>query len=209
VNARADKRSEPVKLSFVAYHRKRLSIWADQLRVRRDRRRLLRSMPRDADCAEIGVWKGDGTTAILRHTRPRTLVLVDPWESQESLEKARYGKADESAMDETYASVLKRFDTEIAEGRVSVRRARSDQVWGEFGDGALDWVWLDGDHTYEAVTRDLTALARIVKPGGYIIGDDYTYGWWRDGVIRAVDEFVASGNGTLEIIGGIFFRIRL
>jgi hypothetical protein len=209
VNGRPETRSEPVKLSFAAYQRKRFGIWANQLRVKRDRRRLLRSMPKEAACAEIGVWKGDGTNAILRHTSPRTLVLVDPWESQKDLEKARYGKRDESAMDETYASVLKRFEGEIAQGRVSVRRARSDQVWDEFGDGALDWVWLDGDHTYEAVTSDLAALARIVKPGGYIIGDDYTYGWWRDGVIRAVDEFVASGNGKLDVIGGIFFRIRL
>lgn len=166
-------------------------------------------MPKGANCAEIGVWKGDGSKAILRHTRPKSLVLIDPWQSQKTLEKARYGKADESAMDQTYRSVLERFETEIAAGRVTVLRARSEEVWGDFPDGALDWVWLDGDHTYEAVTSDLAALARIVKPGGYIIGDDYTYGWWGDGVIRAVDEFVTSGKGKLEVIGSIFFRIRL
>lgn len=166
-------------------------------------------MPHDSVCAEIGVWKGDGSEAILRHASPRRLFLVDPWEHLGHLGRARAGKASEEAMDEIYGSVAARFAGEIATGRVELIRARSEQAWPRFSPGELDWVWLDGDHSYEAVRSDLDALSRIVRPGGFIIGDDYMYGWWGDGVIRAVDEFAAEGRGSLEVTGGIFFKITL
>jgi predicted O-methyltransferase YrrM len=70
-------------------------------------------------------------------------------------------------------------------------------------------VWLDGDHSYEGVKADLEHLSRSLRPGGLIAGDDYTAGgWWGDGVIRAVDEFAASGRGRLTVVG-LHFLLRL
>jgi hypothetical protein len=166
-------------------------------------------MPRQAACAEVGVWKGDGAAAILRHTSPRKLTLVDPWEHLPQEGSARAGRAPQQALDDIHASVASRFAEEIEAGQVELIRARSEQAWERFGEGELDWVWLDGDHSYEAVKHDLEALRRIVRPGGFIIGDDYTYGWWGDGVIRAVDEFAAAVPASLEITGEIFFKITL
>jgi hypothetical protein len=178
--------------------------------VKASRRRLLLKMPKHAVCAEVGVWKGDGAAAILRYAQPDTLYLVDPWEHQPQHEKAQYGgKADGDTMDAVHASVLARFAGEIERGQVKVIRSRSEEVVGELADGQLDWAWIDGDHTYEAVKADLERFARIVKPGGYLVGDDYTLGWWGDGVIRAVDEFAAAGRGRLEIIGELHFVIEL
>jgi SAM-dependent methyltransferase len=189
--------------------RRRLRFLTGQVRVRVNRLRLLRSLPRNAVGAEIGVWKGDGARAILRHARPKLLFLVDPWQHQPELARARYGKDGQAAMDAIHSGVLERFDSEIREGRVKVLRNRSDEVWESFEDSSLDFVWLDGDHTYDAVKRDLQALTRIVKPGGFIVGDDYTYGWWGDSVIKAVDEFVEAGNGTLRVVGELHFAIQL
>lgn len=201
----------------LSWYRRRLWPLQRYLRFRRQerdvkasRRRLLRKLPKHAVCAEVGVWKGDGAAAILRHTQPETLYLVDPWEHQPHHEKAQYGgKADSDTMDAIHASVCQRFAGEIERGQVEVIRSRSDRVDGEFAEGQLDWVWIDGDHTYEAVKADLERFARIVKPGGYLAGDDYTLGWWGDGVIRAVDEFAAAGGGRLEIVGELHFLIEL
>jgi hypothetical protein len=178
--------------------------------VKSSRRRLLGRLPKHAVCAEVGVWKGDGAAAILRHTQPQTLYLVDPWEHQPQHERAQYGgRADSDTMDAIHASVLARFARQIERGQVKVIRSRSEGVAGELAEGQLDWAWIDGDHTYEAVKDDLERFARIVKPGGYLAGDDYTFGWWGDGVIRAVDEFAASGRGRLEIVGDLHFLIEL
>lgn len=201
---------EQGRIARIASHeRKRISIIANNVRVKVNRRRVLRSMPREGVCAEIGVWKGDGASSILHNASPRKLFLVDPWAHQPERARSRYGRADADAMDEIYQGVLERFDAEIRQGRVEVLRGRSDDVWDKFEDSSLDWVWLDGDHAYDAVKRDLEALRRIVKPGGVIAGDDYTYGWWGNSVIRAVDEFVAEGKGSLKVLGDIYFMIQL
>jgi cephalosporin hydroxylase len=112
-------------------------------------------------------------------------------------------------LDEVHASVLARFAHEIGRGQVKVLRARSEAAEAEFDDNQLDWAWIDGDHRYDAVKADLEAFARVVRPGGYLAGDDYTIDWWGNDVIRAVDEFVAAGRGTVEIIGKQHFLIKL
>src|SRR5262249_3794937 len=42
-----------------------------------------------------------------------------------------------------------------------------------FEDGSVDFVFVDGDHGYEAVKRDLAAWFPKVKAGGVLAGHDY------------------------------------
>ena len=112
-------------------------------------------------------------------------------------------------MDDVHAGVIKRFDREIEGGAVEIVRARSEDAESALGGTQLDWAWIDGDHTYEAVKADLKRFSRLVKPGGCLAGDDYVLGWWGNGVIRAVDEFVAEGHGTLQRFGRQHFLIHL
>jgi SAM-dependent methyltransferase len=63
----------------------------------------------------------------------------------------------------------------------SVRAART------FVDGSLDFVFLDGNHTYESVTEDLSVWWPKIKPGGFLGGHDYDSHW--PDVVRAVDDF--------------------
>ena len=51
---------------------------------------LLRRMPENGVCVEIGVWKGDFSDRILRLTRPRELYLIDPWAFQPQFPKRMY-----------------------------------------------------------------------------------------------------------------------
>lgn len=178
-------------------------------RRRLQRRRLLGHLPREAACAEIGTWRGEFAATILRSRRPRRLYLVDPWEhrSERTYERAMFGGRTgdgQSEMDAIYDSVLAGFRGRIDRGQVVVKRQRSLEAAEDFADGSLDWVYIDGDHTYEGVRNDLEAYFRKVRPGGYLAGDDYGQpGWWEDGVTRAVDEFAARCEG-LKIIGSQF-----
>jgi SAM-dependent methyltransferase len=174
---------------------------------RREERRLLRALPKRAACAEIGVWKGDHAAAILRRTRPRTLHLIDPWEHRPELRGALYGggaKGGQAQMDAVFAAVLERFRRRIERGQVNVIRASSQQAPLE--PASLDWVYIDGDHHYEAVKEDLEHFARVVRAGGYLAGDDYGGGaWFKDSVRRAVDEFAQTPRcRSLRIIGRKF-----
>jgi hypothetical protein len=173
------------------------------------RERLLALLPEEGTCAEIGSWRGDFAAMILSSRRPRQLYLVDPWEyrAESEYQQAWYGgpKQDGQAkMDAIHDSVADRFRPEIEAGQVLIRRARSVAAAASFSDESLDWVYIDGDHTYEGVKGDLEAYYRVVKSGGFLAGDDYSRGnWFGDAVVRAVDE-VAGRGAELTIIGTQF-----
>ncbi len=168
-------------------------------RDRRARTWLLKSMPKHSICAEIGVHEGDFSKLIIDTVEPERLHLIDPWVYQPGpiYEDALYGTegaGSQAAMDQRYFSVLARFQREIAEHRVVVHRAYSDQIANILPDDYLGWVYIDGNHLYEYVKRDLQLFRAKVKLGGYLTGDDYgDGGWWSGGVKTAVDEYVAIG----------------
>jgi hypothetical protein len=159
---------------------------------------LLEMLPRRSVGAEIGVHLGDFSADILRIVAPACLHLVDPWKHFDTpgYKQAWYGggaKGGQAEMDERYESVLARFRSEIDAGRVVVHRGFSNDVGLNLPAEHLDWVYIDGDHTYDVVKRDLELFFEKTKPGGYLIGDDYhDGGWWAGGVKKAVDEFVRA-----------------
>jgi len=63
----------------------------------------------------------------------------------------------------------------------------------QFDDESLDFVYIDGDHSYGAVMDDIEVWIKKVKPGGILAGDDYIRSE-RDkrfyDVITAVDDYV-------------------
>jgi hypothetical protein len=196
------------EVSFYRRQARRVIRLSAEVPRRLERRRLLARLPSNAVCAEIGTWRGDFAQTILSSRRPRTLYLIDPWEhrQEDAYSRAMFGGGDgdgQGEMDAIYAGVLERFRSAIERGQIEVKRSRSLDAAASFGDETLDWVYIDGDHTFEAVRADLEAYHRTVKPGGLIAGDDYGLpGWWGDGVTRAVDEFAARAE--LTIIGTQF-----
>ena len=182
---------------------------------RRDARRfLLRILPRGSVGAEIGVWRGDFSARILRTVRPAKLHLIDPWTfmSDEAYRDAWYGgklAADQEAMDTIHDGVVLRFAREIAAGVVEVHRSTSAEASSRFPDACFDWVYVDGNHLYEAVRADLELFDPKLKSDGLLAGDDYGLpGWWDDGVTRAVDDIVAAGGYEVVALASNQFVLR-
>lgn len=175
---------------------------------RRGRKRLLRALPPGTVGMEIGVHLGDFSQRMLDQVAPRELHLVDLWEHrpEPAYSGARYGAravGGAAEMEERFARVQARFAGPVAAGVVTIHRGYSDAVLEQFPDGYFDWIYIDGNHFYEYVRRDLELAATKVRAGGLITGDDYgPLGWWEGGVTRAVDEFVAARPSTeLRIFG--------
>jgi hypothetical protein len=179
---------------------------------RLNRYRVISQLPKRAVGAEVGTWKGDFSALLLKLNRPKTLYLIDPWAYREDpgYERAMYGGRIEgqAGMDAIYQSVCERFQPQ--EGRVVVLRKSSTDAAKHLAPSTLDWVYIDGDHTYEAVRADLEAFRRVVRPGGLIAGDDYGMkgGWWAGGVAKAVDEFAETVRKK-PLIYGTQFLFRL
>jgi cephalosporin hydroxylase len=67
---------------------------------------------------------------------------------------------------------------------------RSDQAYMLWEDDSVNLVCIDGDHSYDAVKKDIQLYLPKVKRGGILCGHDYGGNW--EGVIRAVDEVVGK-----------------
>ena len=64
-------------------------------------------------------------------------------------------------MDAIYRAVCARFDGEVKAGRATIVRKRSEEALAELPDAHLDYIYLDGDHTYAGVSRtSISPLAR-------------------------------------------------
>jgi hypothetical protein len=179
------------------------------LRHRKRRGELIALLPKNGVGVEVGVWKGDFSVRLLRGAKPRKLYLIDPWQHSSSHEGAWYAEKDEGEMARIRGEVIARFARKIRRERVVVMPDRSQdaarQLRSAQGSDLLDWVYLDGDHIYEAVLADLRAFWTLIVDGGCLAGDDYGIkGWWKDGVTRAVDEFAASVDRSPLIIGSQF-----
>jgi hypothetical protein len=79
----------------------------------------------------------------------------------------------------------------------------SEQASNLFEDGTLDFVFLDADHGYEAVRRDLQCWFPKVKRRGVLGGHDYIHPDF-PGVRQAVDEFFAQEELPLQVLGTSF-----
>lgn len=160
-----------------------------------DRIALLDGLPQSSVGAEIGVFRAGYSAKILARVKPRKLYLIDEWPPRLTCQRP-----EQFLGTENHRFVLQRFRNEIAAGIVEVRRARSPAAANEFPNDYFDWIYIDADHTYEAVRDDLAAWRPKVKPGGLVMGHDYCEAKGRNfGVIRAVTESVERGE--LRLLG--------
>lgn len=168
------------------------------------RKAVLSMMPKNAVGIEIGVWKGEFSGQILKVAEPKALHLVDPWlvsEASDRTSEAWYGadRITQAAMDDIHDQVSKRFARERASGQVVIHRSDAKQALGAMAPESVDYVYVDGDHSYEGVSSDLAEALRVTKVGGFICCDDYLLGaWWQDGVVRAVHEILAGHPVTIH-----------
>ena len=149
-------------------------------------REPLQYIKEGAICAEIGVWKGDFSTDILKK-KPSKLHLIDPWVHQDY--DGRLYCTDQKTMDDIYRSVQSKF---ACYKEVTIHRDFSTNV--NFSKEYFDWAYIDANHDYGFVLQDLYHYYPLIKKGGMICGDDYG---WSDshcsaGPKKAVDEFAES-----------------
>jgi hypothetical protein len=162
---------------------------------------LRRNRPENLVCAEIGVWQGKFSRRILECS-PRQLHLVDPWQFRPDLPLRGYGgkrARSQTEMDEMAAQVQ---ELAASDPRVIVHRVPSS-VFFDTTTELFDWIYIDGDHRYEAVLADLRGAWRVVRPGGTIAGDDYLFNKTEERdfpIKRAVGVFSRERNAPFTVI---------
>ena len=71
----------------------------------------------------------------------------------------------------------------------------------------IDYVFLDGGHSYETVKNDLELSKLVIKNNGTILCDDYNL-HFAPGVKKAIDEFVVNNDFKFEFLLNRFAKIE-
>ncbi len=163
-------------------------------------------VPQGSVLAEIGVFAGDFSDWMVKTLKPKKLYCIDPYHSTIGV----MGSGNENGygmeffdLDLLYGFVKHRF---LSHPEVELRREFSGPFFKGIGDGTLDAVYIDGDHSLQGVMEDLTADRFAVKEGGWIFGHDYALDPEKGNpeikhvVKEAVDSFCAKHGLTVSSI---------
>lgn len=131
---------------------------------------------------EFGSFHGRSTRALGDNIRENGKVwAVDPWNGD-------YPDESGSALDMVNTYVYPYFRANLLDlihnGTVIPVRGYSYSFVLPF---KVDMVFIDGDHRYNTVNRDIDTALHLLRPGGILAGHDYGHPLWT-GVKKAVDE---------------------
>lgn len=125
---------------------------------------------------EIGVKEGEFSEIICR--AGLKLFGVDPYLTYEDYVEPETQESLNQAMEKATAR-LKDYDF------AAIKKTSMDAVC-DFADESLDFVYIDGNHSFKFVAEDIFEWSKKVKPGGVIAGHDYVYmAHWKTHYVHA------------------------
>jgi hypothetical protein len=183
-----------------------------------DRIQVLSALPKGGVIAEVGVALGDYSRILIDVLKPEKFYAFDNFiigaenENREDLKvrikglrervKGAHALFLEELLDsgkshpEYYQS---RFYSEIKSGVLEICKGLSWDMLKEFPDEYFDYIYVDADHKYESVMKDIEQVKQKMKKRGIIQFNDYctffpSEGLALSGVQRAVNEFMLEEN---------------
>ena len=148
-----------------------------------NRTSLLKHLPSYAVVAEIGVFEGDFSKEIINSCTPKKLYLFDNWSS---IKRHQF--------------IENKFQKEIETGQVEIENSSFENL-ENIKNESLDWVYLDTESCYSQMTKELEILSAKIKRDGYICGNKYIIGKWKEWIkydtIEAVNGFCIRNSYEL------------
>jgi glycosyltransferase involved in cell wall biosynthesis len=138
---------------------------------------------------EVGVRDGENLLKMYSKSLDE-LVAVDIWTETGILSENDL-KYSQAQLDSQYNQVIE--ISKKTNNKIKVVKNFSHKASENFENEYFDFIYLDADHTYEAVKLDLNAWWPKLKVGGFMGLHDYVdikHGDVEFGVVKAVDEFI-------------------
>lgn len=123
---------------------------------------------------EVGVEKGKNAQVMFEIIPNLKLYAVDPYKQHSNYDQntANYLRR----WDDNYLQSVKRqAQTRLQDKDAILIEKFSEDAARDILDNSLDFVYIDGDHSYDSVMQDIIIWGRKVRTGGIISGDDYFY----------------------------------
>ncbi len=139
------------------------------------RENIISSLHKGGVGVEVGTETGRFARTIMALAKPKKLYLLD-------ISYTRFQRV--------------YVEKELADGSVVTKEGYSWDLLAEFDDEYFDFIYVDADHGYDGVRKDLDVSIRKVKKGGHIICNDFAV--WHPpsatpwGVPKAVTELIIA-----------------
>ena len=144
--------------------------------------------------AELGVRSGENYYYLLAHCPDLELLGVDLFEVQpkgvgdghrwKTLAEPSAGFSFDF---ESYYKFIQELQEEFGP-RAKFIRDWTTEAAKQIPDNSLDFIFIDADHAYKSVVKDIEDWTPKVKKGGYITGHD----WWIGSVKKAVTNVLGK-----------------
>jgi hypothetical protein len=167
---------------------------------------IINSLQDGAHIVEIGSYKGKSTAYLavekINSGKNIKIDIIDSWNGEDGTGRAPwsdYIDEPDKGVKKPNGDIFEEFKTNLQSVLHTINpiQALSLDAVKNYQDKSLDFIFIDGDHNYEGIKKDLIAWRPKMKDGAIMAGDDYNPSW---GVIQAVDEFF--GKDKVQVIGG-------
>lgn len=146
---------------------------------------------------EIGSYVGESTAIFANYFKK--VISIDPFINDYDVNDLVCEHADFDIVYQQFLSNMSKFNN------IQHIRKLSSEAVSSFALESVDFVYIDGCHTYDQVKEDIINYLPVVKKGGFIGGHDYTGNWPQvvkavNDVLVKVDYTFADGSWVKEII---------
>lgn len=141
---------------------------------------------------EYGCYKGRSTRALADNT-PGIVYAIDPWDGFYPCNDGQKHSIDTNV----YPEFERNLQDHIESGKVIPIK---DFSWSFKPLVKADFIFIDGDHRFDAVMDDIKHALKYINSWGIIAGHDYGHNEWY-GVKQAVDTMFP---GKFEVIDSIW-----
>jgi len=119
--------------------------------------------------AEIGTYKGDFTALFCKEGLEMN--AIDPWIAYAGGGRSQSKQDRQDFLYEHACRTLKPYHN------CTIIRKPSMEALDMFKDGSLDFVFIDGDHSFPRIAEDIYCWSKKVRKGGLVSGHDYFNTW--------------------------------
>lgn len=137
---------------------------------------------------EIGSYAGESTQMFSNEFK--SVIAIDPF----------INDYDPNDITCSYMELEKVYDTfkEVVDRSDNIKHIRmtSDDAVESLTETSVDFIYIDGLHTYEQIKKDIINYLPLLKPNCLIGGHDYHRNW--DGVVRGINELLEKPDVTFS-----------
>jgi hypothetical protein len=158
---------------------------------------MVEKFPSGSKFVEVGSWKGKSSSylavEIINSKKNITIDCVDLWIDCKDAWKGIDENQRDKYLETKHLYELFIKNTSSLSSVINPIRMDSINASKIYKDKTIDFIFIDANHDYNNVKKDIEAWLPKLKIGGIIAGHDYDNYWWPN-VVKAVNDFFIEKN---------------